>query len=545
MKFRKNFKRLVLCAFIALAWGTFLNEKAHAERSSAPMASPAMTQLDTASQSFVTRPTTTAAVIADTRLPEPSHGGRSSVSEPTYATTSTSSAELVKLQADVQKLMDQQAKDKEKAEKKAAEDKEKKFTSPDTKLQVRVFYDGTVGSDGGVLDNAMGSGTGARQLRLTWKGSMYDMIEYSFSVDFGGSGSYNFKDCFGGFYNLPWGIGVRAGHFKEPWSMEELSSTADTVMMEKSCLNNFKNIAGGRNNGLMIHNWHEADRFSWAVGVFAASMREGLDSNGTALTCFSNGLQKDNYAFTSRLTFLPYYQQWCDGRETFWHIGAAYTYRKFDTSTGRPGARGTSVSTRPDNALQGNLLNSGTMTGLDSLNGFQFDTAFVYGSLALEFEQAFYWLDDSNCKAAGTDSPMISAGYVQVSYCLTGEGRNYKKGGGFLGGITPNCPYYNICKDGMHMFSGPGAWEIAYRCSWADLDDLAGTSTDGGITWVGGYGNNVGHTFTHTIGLNWYLNKNTRLMFDYSYGNADYVGGINDGKSGWASIFGTRFQLIF
>ena len=526
--------RFLLYTLVVTIWWTVTTENAQAQR---------VTSATLPSTSYITRSD------ADAPITEAPYT-LAAADTPTLA--STDSVDLVKLQADVKKLLDKQAADKEKAEKKAAEDKEKKFTSPDTKLQVRVLFDGTAGSGGGdaVTNRAqdtMGDGTGFRQLRLTWKGSMYDMIEYSFSVDFGGSGYYNFKDCYGGFYNLPCGIGIRAGHFKEPWSMEELSSSADTVMMEKSCLNNFKNIAGGRNNGLMIHNWHDAERISWAVGVFAASMREGLDSGGTALTCFSNGLQKDNYAFTGRLTFLPYYEKWCDGRESFWHIGAAYTYRKFDTSAGRPGIRGTSVSTRPDNALQGNLLNSGTMETMESLNGFQFDTAFVYGSLAIEVEQAFYWLNDSKFKALGIDNPMISSGYVQVSYCLTGEGRNYKKGGGFLGGITPNCPYYNICKEGVHMFSGPGAWEIAYRCSWANIDDLAGAYDSSLDTWDVGYNNAlIGHSLTHTIGLNWYLNKNCRLMFDYSFGRADYENSTaNNGKHNTASIFGTRFQLIF
>jgi phosphate-selective porin OprO/OprP len=48
--------------------------------------------------------------------------------------------------------------------------------------------------------------------------------------------------------------------------------------------------------------------------------------------------------------------------------------------------------------------------------------------------------------------------------------------------------------------AGTGAWEVAYRYSYVDLNDT---------------GINGGQMNQHTIGLNWYLNDNTRLQFNY------------------------------
>ncbi len=443
--------------------------------------------------------------------------------------------EWKQMQDDMKKVQKQMAADKEKAAKKAEEEKEKKFKSPDTKLSARFFFDGAAASGNDTADlmstpNGLVNGSQFRQIRLTWKGSMYNMIEYAASIDFGGS-DYAIKDVYGGFYNLPCGVSFRAGHFKEPWSMEELMSTTDTPLMEKSFLNSTKSLVGGRNNGVMLHNWHVADRYTWAAGVFAASMTE------KTLNCFD---EKDNVALTTRLTWLPHYVQWCDGRETAWHIGAAYSYRKYDRVTGRPADHGTSLSFRPVCAIEPALMNTGNMTGLDSMNAFQIESALIYGSFLLEFEQAFLCMKDERCTAAN-GKPFVHAGFLQASYVLTGEGRKYKKDGGIIGGITPECPFVRVCTDEMSVFSGPGAWEIAYRISWADTGELA-SGYDPVVPTT--YSSKNGFMLANTVGLNWYWNKNVRMMFNYSYVKADYDG-VYDGLSAKEHVFATRFQVVF
>ena len=80
--------------------------------------------------------------------------------------------------------------------------------------------------------------------------------------------------------------------------------------------------------------------------------------------------------------------------------------------------------------------------------------------------------------------------YGQVSYFLTGESRSYKSS---LSGFGRLNPKNNYGKNGW------GALEIAARFSAINMQE------DSSLEDI-------------TIGLNWYLNPNTRMMFNYVKG---------------------------
>ena len=104
--------------------------------------------------------------------------------------------------------------------------------------------------------------------------------------------------------------------------------------------------------------------------------------------------------------------------------------------------------------------------------------------------------------------------YIQGSYFLTGEKRNYKTSSGAFDRVKP--------KENFRFGGGPGAWEAAVRYSSIDLDDS---------------GVSGGELKDITVGLNWYLNPNTRIMWDYIRADLDDVGDAN--------LFLMRFQVDF
>ena len=86
---------------------------------------------------------------------------------------------------------------------------------------------------------------------------------------------------------------------------------------------------------------------------------------------------------------------------------------------------------------------------------------------------------------------------------------------------------------------GPGRWELAARYSYLDLN-----SGNGATAIQGGIMNGV------SLGLNWYLNTNLNVMFDWAYNDRyDVPTGIAPGAAstvpGYTSGFGTRVQFQF
>ena len=232
-----------------------------------------------------------------------------------------SAKEWAALQEDVAAVKKQLADDKIKAEIKKAEEEKKKYTKPQNKLGGNILWDSgfcSLDDDCQSAGNVPADGMKVRQAWIDLRGNWYDMINYRLTYDVANT---NIKDCWIGLYNMPSGLDLKIGHMKEPWSSEELTATEATLFMERSYMNNMRSICGSRNNGIMVSNWTNADRFSWAAGVFASSMKE------KTLGCVG---ERGHLAFTTRATYLPYYEENCIGQKFLLHLGASYSYRHFD-----------------------------------------------------------------------------------------------------------------------------------------------------------------------------------------------------------------------
>ena len=113
---------------------------------------------------------------------------------------------------------------------------------------------------------------------------------------------------------------------------------------------------------------------------------------------------------------------------------------------------------------------------------------------------------------------------------LTGETHTYNSGTAAYNGIVPAHPF-------SLTTGGWGAWEIAGRFSKIDLDDHLATANG-----VAG-----GRQTIYTAGLNWYANRNVRLMFNYLHGDiAKQVSPTNFGDAGSTfDAFAMRTQVAF
>ena len=362
------------------------------------------------------------------------------------------------------------------------------------KIGGRLMYDfGWISEDDGIKADVgeQHDSSETRRARLYFSGLIYDNIDFKLQFDFAG-GDADLKDAYIGLKDFPFGK-IRAGHFKEPFGLEELTSSKYITFIERSLPT--EAFSPSRNAGVMLFDTAFDERMTWAVGVFKNTDDFGDDKDD----------DDGGYSVTARLTAVPIYK---DKGASLLHLGVGYSRR--DTAHKSSLDRdGTSFSSRPEAHMFDRFVDTGDFASNNSdLLGLE--AAWVEGPLSVQGEYMFARADQRSTSANAD----FDGYYVQASYFLTGEHRKYKKSSGAFSRVKPN---KNFGSD-----RGWGAWELAARYSAVDLDD---SSINGGKL------DNI------TAGLNWYLNPNTRLMLNYVHADKD---GIGD-----ADILLTRFQIDF
>ena len=341
-------------------------------------------------------------------------------------------------------------------------------------------FGGRIMTDYAIWDNGCEtfSGTEFRRIRFFNSGKVYDNVKYKLQLDFAG-GDVSIKDVYME-TSLPYFVNFKVGHFKEPFRLEALTSSKYITFMERALPIAF---SPERNVGIMLHDSFFDDKLSIQAGLF----REASSGDDVNIEDVRN--------ITTRITFLP-----INNDENLLHLGAAFSSRSSSDET-------YSVSSRAENHLGTKLL----VMDLDDVSGMNLmgaEMAFVMGSFSVQGEYVMNSVE-------AMEDYSFSGYYGQVSYFLTGEKRKYKNS---LAGFDRVKPNKNM-KEG----EGLGAFEIAVRYSSMDLSEAhAGTLND------------------ITVGLNWYLNPCTRLMFNYVMGTLD-----DHGVETTENTFQCRMQIDF
>ncbi len=337
-------------------------------------------------------------------------------------------------------------------------------------------------------------GTEFRRARFYTAGTIYGNIGFKAQYEFAG-GDVDFKDLYINIQRLPYVGKFQAGHFKEPFGLEESDSSKYMQFMERGLNNVF---APGRNTGFMLANHFMGKRLTAAAGMFRNSDDFGDDNGG-------DRADEGGYSFSGRVTGLPYYE---NGGKKLIHTGFSYSHQN---------AHGDEVRYRakPEMHMADRFVDTGSFAAKHS-NIYNPELAAVYGSFSFQTEYTFANVG-SDLDDAG-DSPEFSGWYAYGSYFLTGEHRKYKKKSGKFGRIKPHRNF--------DLGNGIGAIELTARYSELDLNDE---------TIQGG------RLADTTLGVNWYLNPNTRIMFNYVHADAD----IEETDDANADLFAMRFQIDF
>mgnify|MGYP000329504973 FL=1 len=327
------------------------------------------------------------------------------------------------------------------------------------------------------------NGTEFRRVRVFNSGTIYNNINYKLQLGFAG-GTVKAKDLYIEITDIPVAGNLKIGHYKEPFSLEKLTSSKYISFMERSSASAF---APGRNTGFLLHNETKQSRLSWQIGMFTNANDFGNNKN-----------INDYYSYTARIAGLPFQK---NDKKQLLHTGIGVTYRQ-----GMSGPY--SFSARPEAHLAEKYVNTGDIEEVQNVFQYNTELAYVSGPLALQGE--FY---QSAVTTNSSDSYKFHGGYGQISYLITGENKSYKNPGGGFGRIKPNENFGG-------EKNGTGAWEVAVRYSMIDLND-----------------HNGGKMNEVTAGLNWYLNPSVRIMANYGIVTLHDIGKTD--------ILQLRFQIDF
>jgi phosphate-selective porin OprO and OprP len=114
-------------------------------------------------------------------------------------------------------------------------------------------------------DQYTGTGAEFRRARLKVEGLIWKFVEFIAEYDFAAGQEVAFKDVYVGLTKLPYLGTVRFGHQKEPFSLEELTSSNYITFMERALPNVF---SPERNTGVLVFNTAYEKRLWWGVGAF-------------------------------------------------------------------------------------------------------------------------------------------------------------------------------------------------------------------------------------------------------------------------------------
>jgi phosphate-selective porin OprO/OprP len=351
-----------------------------------------------------------------------------------------------------------------------------------------------------------------RRARMGVMGDLYKNIEYRIEFDFAGEARPQFLDLWIAMTNLPLQQNIIVGHFFEPFSLERYTPNRFITFNERALVDS---LSPARNMGAMLYGHTENERITWAVGAF----RTRSDDYGDHVS------NQGGWAITAHSTILPWYLESDEYTLYMLHLGASYSYRAGDDDPLRFRSRPSIRMNQQGVGGVPNFVDTGDILNSENYRLYGLEAAWVHGPFSVQGE----WIAAS--VPLGPESPPFFHGaYIYASWFLTGESRSYSRTnilGRFREGIFQRViPRSNVWDRRSEGINGPGAWEVAARWSYLNLNSA---------------GIQGGYLEDWTLGVNWYLNPYTRI-------SANYVHPIlhdNQNRKSTAGMYSLRFQFEY
>jgi len=364
---------------------------------------------------------------------------------------------------------------------------------------------------------------GFRRLRFGVKGNVWKTMVYKIELELAGGNKTEFRDAYLGWKDIPFLQTVLIGNQKRPYGLDHLNSSRFNVFLERPDVIESIN-QDSRRFGIQSYNVSEDQAWNWRYGVFNQRL---IQDEGKYVS--------DHYQmeFAGRLANTFWYDEASGGRG-YGHWAVSGTAANPDGS----GIAGRATNearfrTRPEGRSLGKWIDTGAIAGADNYQMLGVENVWNFGPVQLVGEYQNLWLDRN-----GAPDLHFHGGYAYISYFFTGEHMPWNRSRGTLDRIKPVENFFLVDTGNDGVKGGWGAWQAAYRWSYADFND---------DNIFGGVGQ------SHTLGLNWYWNPYARMQFNAIYGEIDDHQGFDNASppnslgnlSGHYTILGTRLMVDF
>jgi len=377
------------------------------------------------------------------------------------------------------------------------------------------------------------------------------------------SGIENAFITYNGFYShgQQFPVAFDFGIMDVPWTLEEATSSNDTMFLERSTAQVVATAFGGGDFRSALAVRSNNDRY-W-LGAFLTGPNSGaLHTEGASCNTGTVAVTPGTPCVTSaqmtglgpQLSFMARgaYQLVQQQNATF-HIG--FNYADLFAPRAGDNLAAIQLTDRPELRIDPTtFLNTGNIPA----SGGQVYGAEVAASYNNFFAQGEYYHYVIQSRAGvpalpgnlqgGVPGPTLNfdGGYVQASYSIGGT-RHYDPTRGAYTGVIPEVPMTP---------GGPswGALELAARFTIIDLNSPYLTTAtlgpaysapgvfSGGTTTYGG-----GKETSYGVGLNWYPNNNMKFMLDYEHlviNNPQFFNGANY-RGASIDWIAARSQIVF
>ena len=331
------------------------------------------------------------------------------------------------------------------------------------------FTGGTTAGDG------INTDFGMRRAELVLKGKGPGMWNWVIGYD---ARADKFLDTnvsyrFSGFTTL------KVGQFKQPNSLEELSSTKNNDFIAKAMTTNLQAVARRVGASLVTG----ADQWSVTGSVFTRELTRNLgEGNGYGVRGTWAPILDTGSILHLGVSMVDY-----EARDAGSVVGATLAF---------DGDNRARFRVRPGADLTGTrLVDSGQFTDADRIRTVGLESFWVHGPVKLQGEM----MQTDVSRTAHQDYSFDSF-YVSGVWNLTGETWGYKD---------------YVVTTGLPNEPANGMWQLGLRYDKVDLNDgkFTAPSTVTGV--LGGKESNW------TVGLNWYLRSNFKIALNYVKVNSE------------------------